>query len=96
MMFKPRVCVSLEISPGERREVCRDVEDDLYEIFEKIDAPRPGSDVHVEMICARAEITVRRLRDRRQVSAIVGALIAEELVKLLGAKDTENGYPKRK
>lgn len=94
-MFNPRIRITLEFAPGEYLEVWRNIETDFFKrTFEPLDIPRPGSDAHTMMLCSDGPTITRVMKDRRTIARLISDAIADDLVKRMGAKDTENGYPK--
>ena len=96
-MFKPTIHVILEYAPYEYLDAWRDIDDSLFDVaFEPLDIPKSGASAHTEMLCSDRFTISKVMKDRKLVSRLISDAIAEELVKKMSEKDTENGYQKTK
>ena len=93
--FKPRVYVSVEITPGERR--CKAIELDeqiMYDTLEPLDYPSPDADGFARMTCSSTVTIKRVMQSRERVAKMISTAITNALLDMMGEKDTEMGYKK--
>lgn len=87
--------ITVEIRPpGHGRAMAISLPIGIYEarqMFQSLDFPSTDAGLARRFCTPDAE---RKLMDRKRVIAEIAWIVARELAELLGAKDTEMGYPK--
>lgn len=85
--------ITIRANRGEHT-VDRTIDEDLYElVFMPVDLPN-GDDAFTKYLCTDEAVITRTLKARDRLVKILSRSIAEELAKMMGEKDTVNGYAK--
>lgn len=70
----------------------RVIHEDMYDlVFRPIDLPS-GDDAFTKYLCTDKAVITRTLKERAWLIKVLSLSIADELAKMMGAKDTVNGY----
>jgi len=92
-MFKPKVIVTVEISPCDYREVRKELGESLvYDTFAPIDIPDVDASGFGRMLCTHPVEIERVTMARKDAAKMISAAITDALLDVIGMQDTEMGY----
>lgn len=94
-MFNPTITVSVEITPGDIKTVQRKIDEMIvYDTFQAIDRPSPGADAITAAFFCTDSVTIKRvMKKRTDIAKMISGEIVDALLEVMGASDTEMGYP---
>ena len=92
------VTVIVELNRGgDRVAVSREMDDWIVEnTFAPLDLPSPGAGGFSRMLCTDTATIQATMKARNQIAKGLSERITEALLAMMGARDTEMGYPPNK
>ena len=92
-MFKPSVRVTVEISPGDYREVRKELGGTLVkDTFSHVDIPDVDASGFGRMLCTNPVEIRRVMVARKDAAKMISVAITDALLDAMGVRDTEMGY----
>ena len=91
--MKPKIIVSIEITPGDWRESCFSLDEELVrDVFSPIDLPSLDANAWHKSICTQ-EFEIKRVQmERGKMAKLISEALTADILRQMSAKDTVMGY----
>jgi len=93
MGFQSKIRVSIELTPGDWREACFSLGEELVQdTFSLIDLPSLDANEWHKSICTEKFEIKRVQMERGKMAKLISEALTAELLRQMSAKDTVMGY----